>query len=55
MGGENRFGLEVVMGTHPIPEKYRINHEKLGSWNNGNWSEIIKPVMADEETRLAYN
>jgi len=52
---EEQFGVEVVMGTHPIPEKYLKNHQKLGSWDHGNWQQIIQPVMADEETRLAYN
>jgi len=52
---EEGFGLEVVMGTHPIPEKYHTMHQKLGSWETGNWQEIIKPVLSDEATRLAYN
>ena len=52
---QERYGLEVIYGTHPIPEKYLTMHEKLGTWNNKEWQEIIKPTMADEATRLAYN
>lgn len=52
---ENRFGIEVVMGTHPIPEKYHTTHLKLGSWDSGPWQEIIQPTLTDEQTRLAYN
>ena len=52
---QNNWGLEVVIGTHPIPQKYVDNHEKLGSWDKEPWQEIIKPTMADEQTRLAYN
>jgi len=50
-----RYGLEVVMGTHPIPEKYRIVHAMLGTWDSPKWQEIIQPTLADEETRLAYD
>ncbi len=52
---QERYGLEVIYGTHPIPEKYLTMHEKLGTWNNEEWQEIIKPTMADEATRLAHN
>jgi len=52
---QNNWGIEVVYGTHPIPQKYVDNHEKLGSWDKAPWPEIIKPTMADEKTRLAYN
>jgi len=52
---QERYGLEVVYGTHPIPEKYLTMHEKLGTWENTDWQEIIEPTMADEPIRLAYN
>jgi predicted metal-binding protein len=47
-----RYGIPVVVGTHPVPEKYRRVHEGLVSW----------PVLAkqpellgDEATRRAYD
>lgn len=52
---ETKFELEVVYGTHPIPEKYLITHKELGTWNDPEWEEILQPTMADEKTRLAYN
>ena len=52
---EQRYGLEVVYGTHPIPEKYLAMHIKLGTWEGEEWKPIISPTMADEPTRLAYN
>ena len=52
---ENRYGLEVVYGTHPIPEKYLTMHTKLGTWEGDEWKPIIEPTMSDESTRLAYN
>lgn len=52
---QERYGLEVVYGTHPIPEKYLTMHERLGTWESAEWQEIIEPTMADEPIRLAYN
>ena len=50
-----RYGVEVVIGTHPIPQKYYDMHAKLGTWDSPRWQEIIQPTLADEETRLAYD
>jgi predicted metal-binding protein len=52
---ETQYGLEVVVGTHPIPEKYRRIHEKLGSWDTPEWQQWILPTIADQPTRLAYD
>lgn len=52
---EQRYGLEVVYGTHPIPEKYLDMHTKLGTWEGNEWKPIISPTMSDEATRLDYN
>jgi predicted metal-binding protein len=50
-----RYGIDVVIGTHPIPQKYLDMHTRLGTWDTPEWQEMIQPTMADEETRLAYN
>ena len=50
-----KYNLEVVYGTHPIPQKYLDMHEKLGTWNDPEWKKIIQPTLVDEEIRLAYN
>ena len=50
-----KYGIKVVVGTHPIPEKYKTTHEALQSWDSPVWQENIKPTLADEETRLDYN
>jgi predicted metal-binding protein len=52
---EERFNVKVVAGTHPIPEKYYSMHQKLKTWDNDLWKELIKPALADGKTRLAYN
>lgn len=52
---KTQYGLEVVYGTHPIPQKYLKVHTPLGTWDAPEWQEIIQATLADEETRLAYD
>ncbi|MBE9391566.1 CGGC domain-containing protein [Fervidicoccus fontis] len=52
---EEKYNMKVVIGTHPIPEKYYTVHQKLGSWNSPEWQEMIKLVETDEKTRRAYD
>ena len=52
---EEKYQMKVVVGTHPIPEKYYQTHKALGTWDTPEWQEFIKPTLADEKTRLAYN
>lgn len=52
---ETKYGLEVVLGTHPIPQKYFLMHEKLGTWKSDYWQDIIQPTLVDEELRLEYD
>jgi predicted metal-binding protein len=50
-----KYDIKVVVGTHPIPEKYKITHDNLNTWKGKEWEENIKPTLADEKTRLDYN
>jgi predicted metal-binding protein len=52
---EIKHGMKVIIGTHPIPEKYLIEHTKMKTWNSSEWAELIKPTMSDEKTRIDYN
>jgi len=52
---KTRYGLEVVYGTHPIPQKYFKIHDLLGTWNSKEWEKIIKGTLVDEGTRLSYD
>jgi hypothetical protein len=52
---ENRYDVEVVVGTHPIPQKYMEMHTKLQTWSDPAWDPIIAATLADEATRKAYN
>jgi len=50
-----KYDMRVVVGTHPIPEKYYLTHSKLNTWNTKEWKELIKPTLKEKETRLAYD
>lgn len=52
---KEKFGLDTVVGTHPIPQNYYGTHSKLDTWNTKLWQEIIKDVICDEETRKTYD
>jgi predicted metal-binding protein len=49
---EAKYGVPVVIGTHPIPEKYLTCHKKLTSLESLTGNEQL---MATEEVRLAYD
>lgn len=52
---EENYKIPVVVGTHPIPEKYLIVHEKLGTWKSEEWQKMIAPVLPEKSVRLNYN
>lgn len=52
---ETKYGMEVVLGTHPIPQNYYETHQVLGTWDAPEWREKIKESLADEETRKSYD
>ena len=52
---ETKFALDVILGTHPIPQNYFQTHSELGTWNAPEWQDMIRATLADEETRRAYD
>jgi hypothetical protein len=52
---EEKCGLPVVVGTHPIPEKCYPTHAQLGTWKAEEWQSLLEPALCDEPTRLAYD
>jgi hypothetical protein len=52
---EKRYGVKVVVGTHPIPKKYLDLHMRLGTWEGPEWQSLLEPTMSDEATRKAYD
>ena len=53
---ELRYGVKVVVGSHPIPKKYLDIHAKLGTWDDASeWQPLLEAAMTDEATRKAYD
>jgi predicted metal-binding protein len=52
---QSRYGIDVVLGTHPIPEKYYQMHQRLRTWDSPFWQEVTESVLTDETIRLEYN
>ena len=52
---ESKYKVPVVIGTHPIPQNYFLEHEKLGTWKAKIWEEYLRPTLADEEIRRQYD
>lgn len=53
---EAAYGLPVVIGTHPIPQKYMDVHAKLHFWKESNMEELAGALMKeDARIKTAYN
>lgn len=52
---KQKYGLEVVMGTHPILQSYLETHQKLGTWKSAECQEIIALTLGNQEIRLSYS
>ncbi len=52
---ESNWNVKVIYGTHPLPEKYLINHKQMKSWQDKEWNEILELVMSSEKLRIDYN
>jgi predicted metal-binding protein len=53
---EIAYGLPVVIGTHPIPQKYMDAHGRLPFWKEHNMGEIAQQLLIEpEEIKTAYN
>ena len=50
-----KYGIEVVYGTHPIPQKYLNMHKRLETWKDPEWEKIIQPTLANKKMRLSYD
>jgi hypothetical protein len=46
-----KYQLDVVIGTHPIPQNYYLIHQQLGTWKSAREQERIRNILTDEETR----
>ena len=52
---ERRNGVKVVVGTHPIPQKYLIINADVGTWTDPLWQPLLEATMTDQATRKAYD
>lgn len=52
---EEKYGLKVVFGTHPVPQKYYTIHKALGTWDSQEWEEYLEHIICDEKTRKKYD
>ncbi len=52
---EEKYKIPVVIGTHPIPQKYYLTHKNLKTWNSKEWDKILKPTLCNEELRKQYD
>lgn len=52
---QEKYGMQVVLGTHPIPTSYWETHGNLATWEGERWQERIALVKTDEAIRAAYN
>lgn len=52
---ESKYKIEVVIGTHPIPEKYYKTHLELGTWESDSWQKLIEPTLTEGDVRRAYD
>ena len=52
---ESRYGVKVVVGTHPIPTKYLDMHTCLGTWEDPSWEPVLESIMEDQATRDSYS
>jgi predicted metal-binding protein len=53
---EAAYGIPVVIGTHPIPRKYMVVHEKLSFWADWRMRELVPELFAEtDEVNAAYD
>lgn len=53
---ETRYGIPVVVGTHPIPLKYLEVHNNLPFWKDAEMDELAGDLMKEDKAVMeAYN
>lgn len=45
---ETQYGLDVVVGTHPIPLKYLTAHDRLDFWERSSMKDLAGPLMVED-------
>ncbi len=50
-----KYRIPVVVGSHPVPQKYYLTHQACETWSGPEWPERLRPTLGDETMRLAYD
>ena len=52
---EEKYGMKVIHGTHPVPQKYYLTHMKLDTWKDEFMMDSVENILGDEKTRVNYD
>ena len=52
---KQKYAVDVIIGTHPIPQSYYNTHMALRTWGSEEWKERIRYVLTDEQMRQKYS
>jgi len=52
---EEKYKIKVIVGTHPVPQKYYLTHMKLDTWKDEFMLESVENILGDQKTRLNYD
>ena len=52
---QSRYKMKVIVGTHPVPEKYYMTHLKINTGNIPGWNELLYNILKDKNMRVAYD
>lgn len=50
-----KYGMKVIFGTHPIPQKYFVTHNNMNTWATDFLKRSIQNTLCDERMRLDYD
>ena len=50
-----KYGMKVILGTHPIPQKYFQTHSSLNTWETVFLKKAIQLTLSEEQIRLNYD
>jgi predicted metal-binding protein len=52
---EEKYDMDVVVGTHPIPQNYYETHRNLGTWDSPTWDWKVGETLTTESMRRSYD
>jgi predicted metal-binding protein len=52
---KEKYGIDVIVGTHPIPPSYCETHKALGTWASPEWQGKLRHILTDKKTQRKYS